>query len=492
MRVVTFLCLLVIATACTAPRQAAGEPGVPTETPARPVVQPTDTPGPATEAPKKLVAQPTTAPSLESSVLLARWNARDNRHELRPVDPATGHEVPGYMPIYASPHALSADGKKLAAIESRGRTSEPYAGGTSYRPSADVLHLISVSAWRAVTATLPGKGWIWPVTFSPDTTRLALASHERTSSTLMLFDADTGQLVAQYALTFRPSLMKYTQDGTALVIYGQSLGTVPGISKPEPPRVLLIDVATLQVKWDQPLVSIISGDWCLENCDVSHEQQLFAYWRPAAVPSHDGHKLYIVHADEEMLTTVDFDARTVHSVEIRAARSWFEELLALTAGVAHAKGGSNGAFKEAALSPDGTRLYVIGRATNSTRDAQGYWQISETSLGLQVVDVESGRKIAGLDREAKAIRTTLDGVYLLLDDWDGRVWWTEVLDAISLQRVAHLEGWDVVPTRRIDGQPILLASNPYRQSQLAVLDPRSFDIVHTWSMNGHAEWVTAP
>jgi hypothetical protein len=308
----------------------------------------------------------------------------------------------------------------------------------------------------------------------------------------MLFDTGTGQLIAQQALAFRPSLMKYTQEGTALAIYGQPLSAVPGMAKPDPPRVLLVDAATLDILWDQPLASIISGSWCLENCDAPHGEQTFAYWWPAVVPSHDGHTLYVVHADEEKLTAVDFDARTVHSVEIREARLWFEELLALTAGVAQAKGGENGAFKEAVLSADGTRLYAIGRRVNSTRDAHGNWQVDEAYLGLQVIDVESGHKMASLDGEAKAIGSALDGAYLLLDDWDGRIWWTEVLDAESLQRVARLEGWKVVPARRIDGQPILLASNPYRESQLAVLDPRSFDIVQAWSASGHAEWVTSP
>lgn len=497
MRAITVLCLFLILTACTGQGQVTGEPGAPTEMPARLPVQPTATSEPATETPAKPAAQPAAIPSFESSVLLAQWNANERRREILPVDPATGQAVPGQAPLiigkisqFAGVQTLSSDGRWLAAIESHGQVSEPNGGGTSHYPSADVLHLVDVTAWRAVTTTLPGRGWVWPITFSPDTARLALGYHNRTSSTLMLFDTGTGQLIAQQALAFRPSLMKYTQEGTALAIYGQPLSAVPGIAKPDPPRVLLVDAATLDILWDQPLASVISGSWCLENCDAPHGEQMFAGWWPAVVPSHDGHTLYIVHADEEKLTAVDFDARTVHSVEIREARSWFEELLALTAGVAEAKGGENGAFKEAVLSPDGTRLYVVGRTVNSTRDARGEWQVTEAFLGLQVIDVESGRKVTGLDGQAKAIGTTPDGAYLLLDDWDGRVWWTEVLDAESLQRVARLERWAVVPARRIDGQPILLASDPYRGSQFAVLDPRSFDIVDTWSVSEHAEWVT--
>jgi hypothetical protein len=115
--------------------------------------------------------------------------------------------------------------------------------------------------------------------------------------------------------------------------------------------------------------------------------------------------------------------------------------------------------------------------------------VAEDFLGLEVIDVESGRKIAGFDSQAKTVETTLDGVYLLLDDWDGREWWTEVLDAASLQPVTRLDGWEVAPARRMDGQPILLASNPYRESQLAVLDAQSFDEVYTWSVDRYAEWV---
>jgi hypothetical protein len=350
--------------------------------------------------------------------------------------------------------------------------------------------MVDLPAWRAVTATLPAKGWVSPVTFSPDAGRVALGYQDEVSSTLMLFDTNTGHLVAQQALAFRPSLLKYMQDGTALVIYGQPLGAAPGMSKPDAPRLLLVDAATLDVQWEQPLADILSGDWCLENCDMPHGEQVFAYWRPAVVPSHDGLKLYIVHADEEMLTTVDFDARTLSTTEIQVARSWFEELLALTAGVAEAKGLENGASKEAVLSPDGTRLYTVGRTVNSTRDANGEWQIAEDYLGLQAIDVNRGHILTSLDSEAKTIKTTLDGAYLFLADWDGRVWWTEVIDAKSLQRVTRLERWEVVPSRRMDGQPILMASNPYRSSQLAVFDSHSFDVLYTWSVEGYAEWMT--
>jgi hypothetical protein len=187
---------------------------------------------------------------------------------------------------------------------------------------------------------------------------------------------------------------------------------------------------------------------------------------------------------------VDFEARTVRSVTVEAARSWLEKFLALTAGVAHAKGASTGVIKAAALSPDGARLYVVGRMMNSTYHANSGWQITEESLGLQVVDVESGRIIATRDTEAERIRATPGGAYLLLDGWGERGHWTEALDADRLERTAHIRGWEVVATRRMDGQPMFLASRAAQgRTQFAVLAPRWFSTIHSWSVTGHASWV---
>ena len=152
-----------------------------------------------------------------------------------------------------------------------------------------------------------------------------------------------------------------------------------------------------------------------------------------------------------------------------------------------------GAFKTAALSSDGTRLYVLGRAMEATYSNEGYWQTSETSLGLQVIEVESGHTIASQDTEATGIRLTSDGAYLLLDGWGEQEQWMEVLDADSLESVARLGGWEVVLTRRLDGQPVILAQQLGEAlTQLAVLDAQSFEFVHSWPVKSYASWVAMP
>ncbi len=502
MKVFTFACLLLIIASCTAP-QPTPEPRAPTTTPTT-LAQSTATLSP-TERPSTPAAQLSAAPAFASSVLLnlrrreeassyfpqPPWMQRYH-DEIHLVDPATGQDVPGYAPINGLSAIVSADSRRLIAIESRGQLCESMSGGTACYASADVLHLLDLQTWREVTTTTTAKGLVSPYVFSPDSTRLALSYQERRSSTLMVLEASTGRLVAQRALSLRPSRLSYSQDGAMLVVYGQPLSSDPGMTQADAPRVLLADAATLDVKWEQPLANVVSGSWCLEHCQASHEQQLFASWTPAVVASRDGRRLHIVHADAERLTTVDFDARSVRTVEIRAAQSWFERLLDPTARVAEAKGGENGAHKTAVLSLDGTRLYLLGQTYQATRTAQGNWDTQYETMGLHVVEVASGRRLARYETEAKGIKITPDEVHLLLDDWDGRQWWTEVLDAGSLQRVAHLDKWEVVVARRMNGQPILLARDPYHQPMpLAVLDPRTFEVIHSWSVDANAWWVTS-
>jgi hypothetical protein len=480
-----FLCLLLILTACAVTGQAgqvSGEQPVSTLTPTR------------------LLAPSAVDPAFESGILLSLQNEEEQRSEIRLVDPTTGESVAGYPPItlglttWPTP-VLSADGKKLAALESQGRSCETYMGGRACRWSADVLHLVGLPAWHEMAVAIPGKGWVELVTFSPDAAHLALVQNAPESSTLMVYDADTGELVAQRILDFRPSLLTYTRNGMTLVVYGQPLGVPPGMGRPDSPQVRLFNALTLEVLWDRALETVLSGHWCQEECLAPHGAPLFAEWKPAVVPSRDGHRLYIVHADEERLTTVDFDTEIVRSVLIRAERSWFERLLALTASIAEAKGGVTGTIKKAVISVDGTQLYVIGQAMNSTRDADGNWEAVETQLGLQVIDVESGRSVASHDIEVAGtwisvdgIRLTPDGAHLVVNAW--RIWegestgWTEVLGAKNLERLVHLDGWEVVFARRMDSQPVILARRWRNEKppklEFAVLDPRTFDIINTW------------
>ena len=397
--------------------------------------------------------------------------------------------------------ARSADGLLMAAIESRGESCESSGGGVACYPGASALKIIDVQTWRAVSNTLENGGWASPLTFSPDAALVAFVLNQNTSSNILLVDARPAQLIAQHALAFRPSLLNFAQDGKTLAVYGQPLSDKLGVTQPPPPRVAVLDAATLELQWEQALPEIMSGSWCIETCQGQEGQQLSAYWNPAVIPSKDGRQLYIVHADAEKLTTVDFAARAMRTTGIQTERSWFDNFLALSADVAKAKGGANGVYKYVVLSPDGTQLYVIGSVMTAARSADNsFLDTTYRVSDLEVIDIQSGRKLAArvmANREEVSeylheLNLTPDGAHILVVRSDpNNNWWTEVFDAQSLQPVARLEQWRVLVARRADGRPILLAHRP-NSHELAVIDPRTFAVVRSFSLETNPGWVTAP
>lgn len=146
--------------------------------------------------------------------------------------------------------------------------------------------------------------------------------------------------------------------------------------------------------------------------------------------------------------------------------------------------------------PYGRRLYVTGsdRAPGAASTAE------QTSIGLHVLDVNSGVKVASEDVPAAGIWAAPDPqqVHVHVADTAGRA--IEVREAASLDLVRRLPlpEADVFFTRRLDGQPIVLAHFWPDQSQvsaqgpnrLAVLDPTSLNPIREWTIAGYASWIT--
>jgi len=439
----------------------------------------------ATAAPTPTV-QYSDAP-LESSVLLMMWSLRHG--ELHTVDPDTGHDLRGYTSInmgHHFSHAFSPDGKTLAAVTYPGDSGN---GG--------VLHLIDLPTWRDVTTTLKFNSWISTMSFSPDGSRLALAYAGKPTRAhgmpegyhLASVDVTAQTLIAQTSFDFAPGVVGYAADGASLVVYGVIYDTDTGLNV-QPPRAVLLDAADLSVEWELELPTVLDGQFTQKE---SNGTETYVGWWPAAVFSPDRQALYIVHADEDMLTTVNFTARVAHTVAIGPARSWLEQLLALGAGVAHAKGPIDGATKRAVLSSDGKRLYVVGQTNNTFKDAKGELQYKQTPLGLQVIDAATGVEIARFDTEATEVGISPDGTQLYLRGWSATAW-TDVLDVNRLEAIKHLAGQYVTPAWRLDGKPILLASNSSStyQTVISVLDAESLDEIHVWPVKGYASWLAAP
>lgn len=507
MKKTTLLMLKLIAAiliACTAPIQAppATRPAatLPPLKPTAPQAAPTATKRPATPVPlasiehaMQLEAQASDAP-LGSSALLAAWDSRRNQHELRPIDLRQGLPLAGYEPIYLGrnyQYQFSPDEKTLAVVA--------YPSDTHMRDG--VLHVIDVPAWRDVATPLKFGGWIGAMAFSPDGTHLAMAYVDESAQVgsngnrLLVIELATQAVSAQATPDFWPRVLAFSADGGSLIAYGTRSETGNGLNPTA--HLALLDAADLSVEWDMPLTGIQDGQFQVKASD---EPDAWVWWTPAVVLAHDRGSLYIVHADEDKLTTVDFARRVATSVEIAPARSWLEQLLSLGAGAAHAKV-MDGTRKQATLSDDGSRLYVVGQNGQSTQDADGRWQFTQTPLDLRVVDVTSGLEIAsaptqafeiGLSPDPHRFGTRAGDAQLYLRGYDSiGVPWTDVLDATSLEVVARLEGHYVIPARAADGQPILLSSDSHTgNTALAALDAQSLDAINTWTVVQYAAWIT--
>ena len=448
---------------------------------------------------------------LEASVPLVAWNSEQRRYELRLVDPMTGYVFPDRPPIDVShstrnaPNlALSPDGSRLAATTGVGSFCEAYAGYPSCQPSADSIRLIDLQTWREAGADLlahidaspsPFKGWASPLVFSQDSKRFAVALNDRAGTSVLIYDSGTGQFIGKQALAIRPRLMEFTSDGSQLMIYGSPLAEIPGISQPEPPSALLLDASTLETQWKTLLPGILDGTWCLESCETSSESARFVYWSPAVVFDSERGRLYIVHADEDRLTTVNFLGRNVRNLAIGPAPNWIERLLALTATVAEAKYWPQGGIKSAVLSQDGSIIYVVGRTMTLSKDSNGEWRGSETPLGLTVIEAVNGHELATRESDAGRIRSSTDHRYIILD-W-GFLGTVEVLEAETLEQVGAIEDWEVRLGQRLDGRAVILLAGWTGESQtaptrFAMLELEPFDVITPWSVSGEAFWATAP
>src|SRR5687768_2715111 len=427
MRLLTvFLTLLLALTACAAP---AGQvpttaPSVPTSVPAKP-----------TAAPVEATELPTVNATFETSLLATEWKGKSKGILLFPIDPASGTALPSYTPISLGQmysHAFSPDRHTLAAIT--------YPNDHAYNGS---LLLIDLPTWKTQRFELELAGWVSNMVFSPDGKQLAIA-HSDSKHKLTMVNVAKGVITAQRETDSGfVSRLKFTQSGDALMLYGPVIKNrfTENEMNAGPPQVLLLDAANLSTRWSAELSAVRDGifpkDENVTPANIHEPGQAF-YLSPglAFAPDHD--TLYVVHADSEQLTTVDFDAHKVETVEIRTKLTWFERLRSLTAGVAYAKFG-DGAIKQAAVSPDGQFLYVVGVNNTTFQDQQGNWQMSQTPLGLEIIQTSDGSRVQRFETDATELSLSPDGRFLYLQSWGPNTPWTEVFDISNRQFVTRKE-----------------------------------------------------
>jgi dipeptidyl aminopeptidase/acylaminoacyl peptidase len=463
-----FLTLLLILTACAAPAQ--------------PIVAPADVIAPESDA-------PVLDGSFKTSLLVTEWRGGSEATVLFPLNPATGTALPSYTPIslgYSHFPAFSPDRDTLAVV------SYP-----DERASDGSLLLIDLSAWTVRTFDLKLGGWVHSMAFSPDGKRLAIA-HGEARFKLTMVDVAEGAITAQSQVDSFVSRLKFTESGEALMLYRPTIDPA-NILTAGPPQVLLLNAENLKPRWSAELANVHDGilpkDETVTEATLYQPGQAF-YISPGLVFAPDRDTLYVVHADSEQLTTVDFMGQTVKTVDIQPRLTWFERLLSLTAGVAHAKIG-DGISRQAMISPDGRFLYVVGVNSSTSVDERGNWQMEQTPLGLEILQTSDGNRLEHIDTDTTDVSMSPDGRFLYLRNWgsnEDNIPWTEILDIASGQIVTRKNGISGMPALLMNGMYLLVStySTGETSHHMSILKPDGSNVLAEWTAPTYIWWLTAP
>ena len=469
------LTFLLILAACAAPTK---------DLSASPQTEP-----PLETEPAIIPAESTAAPSVnvtfEESLLAVEWQGRSKGNLLFPLDPTSGTALPDYAPISLGQsyfHAFSPDRRKLAAVI--------FPNENMYR--GDLL-LIDLPSWKTQTFELKTSGWVSAMVFSPDGTRLAIAQGE-INYDLSIFDVEQAVITAQAEEDSLITHMKFTADSESLMLYGLVIqNRYTENETNSAPQVKLLDAANLNPLWSVELEGVRDGIYPKdEKVAVDYSQPGTAvYFSPAIIFSPAQNILYIIHADSEQLTIANFDSQEFKTLEIQSELSWFERLLSLTAGVAHAKV-ADGTGKQAAISPDGRLLYVVGMRSESVQSKNGNLDMNQIPLGLEIIRTSDGSRLEHLETDSADLSLSPDGRFIYLRNWTNTTPWTETFDISNHQIISHQDEIYAMPALRMNGEFLLVSTYSVSDTShhISIFEPDGFKMLTEWTGKNYFAWLT--
>ena len=427
--------------------------------------------------------------TFETSLLVTVWKGLPEGTVLFPLDPSTGSALPGYDPISLGQtafHAFSPDRRTLAVVT--------FQDQNTYNGS---LMLVDLTTWKTRRFELGLDGWVSTMAFSPDGKRLAIA-HGESRYKLTMIQVAEGVISAERKLDSFLARLKFTENGEALMLYSSTVHPTDQW-KAGPPQVQLLDAADLNPRWSDALTDVRDGiypkDDSVTPANIHEPGQAF-YISPGLTFAPERDILYIVHADSEHLTTVNFESQRAETVEIQQRLSWFEQFLSLTAGVAQAKIG-DGISRQAVISPDGRFLYVVGVNSVTFNDQQGNWQMERTPLGLEIIQTSDGSLVEQVETDTTEISISPEGCLLYLQKWGSpteNIPWTETFDIASQKIVARLDKVFASPVLLINGEFLLASTYSTAETthHMSILQPDGLTVLSEWTDNDYVSWLTNP
>ena len=387
--------------------------------------------------------------------------------------------------------ALSLDGQRLAIATGSSTYCEPLGIGTACWGGSETVSRVDLTPGRADPIDLPKPSRVSQLAFDSSGQHLAMVVHAQGRPNLVTVDVSLARITAQSPLPIDPSFLAYAADDASLVLFGSNPGSEPGLSPPGPAQVLIVHGPDLSVVWNHVIDGMQVGSWRTDSCDSPQAPPRPDICNPAYVLQPGSDRLLVVHAEANSLTAVDIGGRLVESMEIGPAKTWMDRLMAWGSLSAEAKGWAEGAIKQAVISPDGSRLYNLGRLLHASTREDGSMDGWEEPLGLDVVDPLDGVRLAHLETDAWGLGMSEDGRWLLLTGSQGDGLLSEILNAQSLESEATFEDWQILPVRSLEGQSLLLA---YWQGEtyarFARIDPSTMQRSSAWTVDGFPTVIT--
>jgi hypothetical protein len=294
------------------------------------------------------------------------------------------------------------------------------------------------------------------------------------------------------------SRLKFTESGEALMLYSLTTNRANSLTA-SAPKVLLLDAEDLTPRWSMEVGDVRDGifprDENVTQANYYEPGQAF-FISPGLVFAPDRDVLYIVHADSEQLTTVDFENQNVKTVDIQPKLTWFERLLSMTAGVAHAKIG-DGITRQAAISPDGQFLYVVGVNSSTSQDQHGNWQMEQTPMGLEIIQTLDGSRMERIETDTTELSLSPDSRLLYLRNWgsnQNNIPWTEIFDTSTGQLVTRKNKVSGMPALLMNGEYLLVStySTAETSHHMSVLTPDGSRVLAEWTDSKYVWWLTTP
>lgn len=423
---------------------------------------------------------------LENGGLMLQYHDASSQTSLVLVDVRNGGAIAGHNPLdidAVGGYLYSPDQKQLAIVE----YSQPD------RPEKPSLLLLDIASWKLKEVALPLNGWVQTLAMSPDGSRIAVAT-AGAKDNLGLVDTREMAVIASTTIPNFVRGLGFSQDGQRLMAYASNEDPLRGLSLGAP-QALLLSATDLSTLWQTNLSGVRDGFTPGDNFQGDpYAPGTGTRYLPGLAFSPVMETLYVVHADEDRFSSVDFTTRRVKEIEIHPKLGFLDRLVGLGSGVVYAKG-QNGTEKQAAISADGTQLYVTGVEEHFVQKENGNWDLSQEALGLKVVDPSRGEEVLTLDTKTNQVAVLPDGKLLLRSVLNEEPT-TDIFDPGSGSLVDQYDGLYHYCVPLIAGGyalgPATFYGSQYdsRAHDIQVFDPKTGKPMGSWRIASlNSQWV---